>query len=148
MSTYEGKENPALRTNFKLTGSSTVEHGTADPATNPQSTTRRRRPDLSTFFATLSEISPDPDHPDHRPHAVPVPGDVSAAFYSLAEAFEVMRREAATGGAEGEDLLTQMIQNLLSQADMPPREVEGVSEEFCDCESFPALRMDFALDII
>ncbi|KAJ5671808.1 hypothetical protein N7507_000935 [Penicillium longicatenatum] len=109
-----------------------VEHGTADPATNPQSTTRRRRPDLSTFFSTLSEISPDPDHPDHRPHAVPVPGDVSAAFYSLAEAFEVMRRDAATEGTDGEDLLTQMIQNLLSQADMPPREVEGVSEEFCD----------------
>ncbi|KAJ5287451.1 hypothetical protein N7478_003137 [Penicillium angulare] len=118
-----------------------VEHGTADPATNPQSQ-HRRRPDLSTFFATLSEISPDPNHPDHRPHAVPVPGDVSAAFYSLAEAFEVMRRENASGGTEaetegasgleGNELITQMIQSLLSGADMPPREVEGVSEEFCD----------------
>jgi hypothetical protein len=47
-----------------------------------------------------------------------------------------MRRDAATEGTEGEDLLTQMIQNLLSQADMPPREVEGVSEEFCDCKFF------------
>ncbi|KAJ5093909.1 hypothetical protein N7456_009770 [Penicillium angulare] len=118
-----------------------VEHGTADPASNPQAQ-RRRRPDLSTFFATLSEISPDPSHPDHRPHAVPVPGDVSAAFYSLAEAFEVMRRENASGGTEaetdgasgveGNELITQMIQSLLSGADMPPREVEGVSEEFCD----------------
>lgn len=98
---------------------------------------RRRRPDLSTFFSTLSEITPGPDH---RPHAVPVPGDVSAAFYSLAEAFEVMRREAADtqngdgdqGGEGAEDLLTRMIQTLLSEADTPPREVEGVSEEFCD----------------
>ncbi|KAJ5662017.1 uncharacterized protein N7477_009633 [Penicillium maclennaniae] len=113
-----------------------IEHNTTDPsaATQPP---RRRRPDLSTFFATLSEITPAPDH---RPHAVPVPGDVSAAFYSLAEAFEVMRRDAADmperegeqGGQNTEDLLTRMIQTLLSDADMPPREVEGVSEEFCD----------------
>ncbi|KAJ5923266.1 hypothetical protein N7454_008511 [Penicillium verhagenii] len=115
-----------------------VEHGTADPASNPQSTTRPRRPDLSTFFATLSEISPDPDHPDHRPHAVPVPGDISAAFFSLAEALHQMRRDGERDGQDGEDLLTQMIQNLLSGADMPPREVEGVSEEFCDCEYFLA----------
>lgn len=60
---------------------------------------------------------------------------MSAAFYSLAEAFEVMRREGDGGqsGQNGEnDLLTQMIQILLREADMPPREVEGVSEEFCD----------------
>ncbi|CAL5868757.1 uncharacterized protein PFLUO_LOCUS2984 [Penicillium psychrofluorescens] len=129
-----------------------IEHNTTDPSTTTQPP-RRRRPDLSTFFATLSEITPGPDH---RPHAVPVPGDVSAAFYSLAEALEVMRRDADVGGgappagttsaAEGQetsaggddgagidrDLLTQMIQTLLQEADTPPREVEGVSEEFCD----------------
>lgn len=35
-------------------------------------------------------------------------------------------------------LLTDMIRILLSEADEPPREVEGVSEEFCDgmCASF------------
>lgn len=90
---------------------------------------------MSTFFATLSEITPAPDH---RPHAVPVPSDVSAAFYSLAEAFEVMRQQASAAAAQagdgtnGEELLSQMIESLLSQADTPPREVEGVSEEFCD----------------
>ncbi|KAJ5669634.1 hypothetical protein N7462_010704 [Penicillium macrosclerotiorum] len=118
-----------------------IEHNTTDPAAETRSQ-RRRRPDLSTFFATLSEITPGPDH---RPHAVPVPGDVSAAFYSLAEAFEVMRRDAraavAPEGEEGhngddnttsDELLTRMIQTLLSDADTPPREVEGVSEEFCD----------------
>lgn len=41
--------------------------------------------------------------------------------------------EAQGAGGEGEgDVLTQMIQTLLRDADMPPREVEGVSEEFCD----------------
>ncbi|BCS20727.1 uncharacterized protein APUU_21159S [Aspergillus puulaauensis] len=132
-----------------------VEHNlSTDPsAPSAQSTTRRRRPDLSTFFATLSEISPDEAR--HRPHAVPVPGDISAAFYSLAEALNIMRRE---GGADesagpidpdmrsiptlnpdgtpirvhGDDLLAQMIQTLLRDAETPPTEVEGASEEFCD----------------
>ena len=84
-----------------------------------------------------------------RPHAIPVPGDMSAAFRSLAEAFEVIRREGEGGMAGmwlgGEDaapgdedgvgdagLLGQMIRILLREADAPPREVEGVSEEFCD----------------
>ncbi|KAJ5755756.1 Zinc finger RING-type [Penicillium manginii] len=118
-----------------------IEHNTTDPST-ASSAPRRRRPDLSTFFSTLSEITPAPDH---RPHAVPVPGDVSAAFYSLAEALEMMRRESGTAeplpqtgdntAASAEttdDLLTTMIQNLLNGAEAPPREVEGVSEEFCD----------------
>ncbi|KAJ5776348.1 uncharacterized protein N7511_001359 [Penicillium nucicola] len=117
-----------------------IEHNTSDPSTAQQP--RRRRPDLSTFFSALSEITPTPDH---RPHAVPVPGDISAAFYSLAEALEMMRRDAGaepstqmpeaadnTDTDASHDLLTTMIQSLLSQADTPPREVEGVNEEFCD----------------
>ncbi|KGO58830.1 Zinc finger, RING-type [Penicillium expansum] len=117
-----------------------IEHNTTDPSTATNA--RRCRPDLSTFFSTLSQITPAPDH---RPHAVPVPGDVSAAFFSLAEALDMMRREAdsaphpdaqeGTDNADsdtGRDLLTTMIQSLLAQADTPPREVEGVDEEFCD----------------
>lgn len=132
MSTYQPRQYPTAT--HELTQYLQGEHNTTDPAVDNNSP-RRRRPDLSTFFATLSEITPAPDH---RPHAVPVPGDVSAAFYSLAEAFEVMRRQAADlatergDGADGEDLLNQMIQSLLSEADTPPREVEGVSDEFCD----------------
>lgn len=70
---------------------------------------------------------------------MPVPGDISAAFYSLAEALEVIRRDGGEGErprpAEGEgegDLVAHMIQALLQEADTPPREVEGVTEEFCD----------------
>lgn len=57
----------------------------------------------------------------------------------------MMRREADTAprpdaqeGTDtadsdtGHDLLTTMIHSLLAQADTPPREVEGVDEEFCD----------------
>ncbi|KMP01233.1 hypothetical protein CIHG_01522 [Coccidioides immitis H538.4] len=131
-----------------------VEHSTT-PDTNTRSTSesrpnpRHRRPDLSTFFATLNEISHDPSEPRTRPYAVPVPGDVSAAFRSLAEALDVIRRETESGGdaplpvydgrepeglAEGADggLIGQMIRTLLQDAEAPPREVEGVSEVFVD----------------
>lgn len=77
---------------------------------------------------------------------MPVPGDVSAAFRSLAEAFDFMRREHDIGGGGGSGgggdaaggeqhdsvLIDQMIEALLQGADMPPKEVEGVNEEFCD----------------
>ncbi|KAF7586431.1 hypothetical protein BBP40_008920, partial [Aspergillus hancockii] len=139
MSTYEGnhKHTPYHQKTVpnSLKTNPTVEHNTTDPSTT-NTTTPRRRPDLSTFFATLSEISPDEART--RQHAVPVPRDVSAAFYSLAEAFEWMRREGshptptAEGGETDDSLLTQMIQSLLQEAEMPPKEVEGVSEEFCD----------------
>ncbi|KAF4259495.1 hypothetical protein CNMCM8714_001655 [Aspergillus fumigatus] len=41
-------------------------------------------------------------------------------------------REGGNGDGDGDDLLSQMIQTLLREADTPPKEVEGVSEEFCD----------------
>lgn len=68
---------------------------------------------------------------------MPVPGEMSAAFFSLAEALEVMRQEggdaAVEQGSEGHDsIINRMIETLLNDARAPPREVEGVSEEFCD----------------
>lgn len=74
---------------------------------------------------------------------------MSAAFFSLAEALDLMRREAdsapppeapeGTDNADSDssrDLLTTMIHSLLAQADTPPREVEGVDEEFCDSKKY------------
>ena len=64
----------------------------------------------------------------------------------LAEAYDMMRRDAEGGapggfpvydgrdpglGDDGE-LITQMIRALLEGVEAPPREIEGVSEEFCD----------------
>lgn len=37
-----------------------------------------------------------------------------------------------TGSEYGRDLIDGMIEGLLAQASRPPREVEGVSEEYCD----------------
>ncbi|EGC49298.1 conserved hypothetical protein [Histoplasma capsulatum var. duboisii H88] len=111
-----------------------------------------RRPDLSSFFATLQEITPNPSEIRTRPYAVPVPGDISAAYRSLAEALNIMRHQTGDNGfpvhdgrdeglgdvAENEDatggvgLLSSMIGLLLREAEMPPREVEGVGESFCD----------------
>lgn len=64
----------------------------------------------------------------------------------------MMRREADTAprpdaqeGTDsadsdtGHDLLTTMIHSLLAQADTPPREVEGVDEEFCDSKKHSQL---------
>ncbi|KAL2821997.1 hypothetical protein BJX63DRAFT_178117 [Aspergillus granulosus] len=139
-----------------------VEHSTTDPS-NPSQTRSSRRPDLSTFFSTLSEISPD-EHRSRR-GAVPPPGDVSAVYYSLAEALSALRlnggfpitannitelqaemaaaRAAALNNPvmseatglpteeHGRDLLREMVETLLQNAESPPEEVEGVSEEFC-----------------
>ncbi|OAX85211.1 hypothetical protein ACJ72_00404 [Emergomyces africanus] len=131
-----------------------VEHSTT-PADNNNNTTSSarpapRRPDLSSFFATLQEITPNPSETRTRPYAVPVPGDISAAYRSLAEALNVMRHETGEYGfpvhdgrdegletaAEGGDatggagLLSSMIGLLLREAEEPPREVEGVGEGF------------------
>ena len=40
-------------------------------------------------------------------------------------------------GLENGGLITQMIRSLLEAVEAPPREIEGVSEEFCDgtCQS-------------
>lgn len=51
------------------------------------------------------------------------------------DAADMPARDGDQGGESTEDLLTRMIQTLLSDADMPPREVEGVSEEFCDSKT-------------
>ena len=91
------------------------------------SPSRPRRPDLSTFFTTLSEIRTDSSRT--REHAIPVPGDVSAAHRSLAEAFHVMRR-SGEGEARTEEILQEMIETLLGGAERPPREVEGVEEDY------------------
>ena len=57
-------------------------------------------------------------------YAVPVPGDVSAAFRHLAEAFQTMQQDSSS------DLLQSMISSLLATAERPPTEVKGVEEEY------------------
>ncbi|KAK2745110.1 hypothetical protein FQN57_004017 [Myotisia sp. PD_48] len=141
-----------------------VEHSTTETDNrnisregNAASRPSPRRPDLSTFFATLNELAPSQGEERTRPYAVPVPGDISAAFRTLAEAFDVMRRSSDTdaplptydgtettiGDSEQNTLVENMIRTLLQEADTPPREVEGVTEEFCDTlERIPASKLN------
>lgn len=64
-------------------------------------------------------------------HSVPIPSDVSAAFRTLGEAFQRMRMYRS-----GEGPLDGMIESLFEEADMPPKEVKGVSQGFLDGESY------------
>ncbi|ETN39587.1 uncharacterized protein HMPREF1541_05813 [Cyphellophora europaea CBS 101466] len=86
-----------------------------------------RRPDLSSFFSLMSEITPDSPEERTREGAVPVPGDVSAAFRSLADAFRVMQRDNDNADT---DLMDEMIETLMASAERPPTEVKGVDEEY------------------
>jgi hypothetical protein len=116
--------------------------------TKPQPTTRPRRPDLSTFFSNLNLV--DTSH-TNNPHATPTPADVSAVFRTLAEAFERMRQDGSAGGSGGgsgggrvggggyEELMESLVEYLMDEAAEPPKEVEGVGEEFLASTYFPPL---------
>ncbi|KAI9818878.1 MAG: hypothetical protein M1827_007699 [Pycnora praestabilis] len=136
----------------------TVEHSIPPPATTTPSSTSTssntnthqhppyppRRPDLSTFFSTLElvDTSSNEQRTHNNAHAIPTPGDVSAAFRTLADAFEVMRNDGNRAGGVGEgqrgegeggnELLEQLVATLMEGAERPPREVRGVSQEFLD----------------
>jgi hypothetical protein len=108
-----------------------VEHNIS-PQQQPSQ--RARRPDLSTFFSTLELVDTSGEHQTHvNPHALPQPGDVAAAFRTLANAFEVMRVESSSASGSGENqLLATLIENLMSSADNPPKEVHIVPDSFLD----------------
>ncbi len=118
MANYEGFSPSAPLSALPLT--SLVEHNITPPQPD-QPTHTHRRPDLSTFFSTLELI--DTTNTSNS-HAVPTPGDLSAAFRTLADAYNMMRQE---GGSE---LLEALMERLYETAETPPREVKGVSDEF------------------
>ncbi|KFY40332.1 hypothetical protein V495_05480 [Pseudogymnoascus sp. VKM F-4514 (FW-929)] len=103
-----------------------VEHN-IQPSTSTSSSTRR--PDMSSFFAKLSQIGADPSTPHNNPHAQPTPVDMRATFSLLADSYYQIRSTASGPPAE---LLTSLISELEEGADRPPMEVEGVSQAFLD----------------
>lgn len=130
MATYEGK--PYRNTPLPLGAPKIitnplsilkVEHNIPPPPPIGQTPLHRapRRPDLSTFFSTLELV--DTTNTTNT-HAVPTPGDLSAAFRSLADAYGVMRQDG------GSDLLEDLMGILGMEAERPPREVKGVSDDF------------------
>lgn len=75
----------------------------------------------------MSEITPTRPETRVREGAVPVPGDVSAAYRTLADAFRVMQRDNDNIDS---DLMQELIQALMESAERPPTEVKGVDEAY------------------
>ncbi|KAI9888262.1 MAG: hypothetical protein M1814_000787 [Vezdaea aestivalis] len=104
-----------------------VEHDVAnEPQVAPGS--RPRRPDLSTFFNSLSQVetSGTPDRAHNNANALPTPPDLEAVFRNLRDAFLVMQRD----GGGNNLLLETMVNALDSDMDRLPKEVRGVSDEW------------------
>ncbi|CAK3955439.1 RING finger [Lecanosticta acicola] len=97
----------------------------------------RRRPDLSTFFSTLDLVDTSGNRQPQNANSLPLPQDISAAFRTLANAFEMMRggeaaASATNGGDANEELLQRLVESLMNSAEHPPTEVHGVSDEFIE----------------
>ena len=99
----------------------------------------RRRPDLSTFFATVDQTQAAPNR------TRPMPSMAAAAFRQLANAYQIQLGE--TEGVVGNDglrtdpnneLLNDMVELLMSMANDPPNEVEGMPESFFDGALIPS----------
>lgn len=118
-----------------------VEHN-IKPATTPR---RRRQIDMSTFTAHLSTISPEtttsstsPSTSSHwnspfthnNPHAVPNPTDTSALFRLLQDQMGTLASTAPTESNRA--FLTSLVEALELDVAHPPREIEGVTQEFVD----------------
>ncbi|KAK5007922.1 hypothetical protein LTR39_005296 [Cryomyces antarcticus] len=101
-----------------------------------QPSDRPRRPDLSTFFSTLDTVDTSGERQPSNVHSLPQPGDVSAAYRTLAHVFEMMRvngravNESGEGAEGRADVLEFLIDHLMQGAEAPPREVEGVPDSF------------------
>ena len=52
------------------------------------------------------------------------------------DSFPTLNPDGTPIRVHGDDLLAQMIQTLLREAETPPTEVEGASDAFCDGLSF------------
>lgn len=103
------------------------------PAEQNEVPQRSRRPDLSTFFSTLELVDTSGEHTQRiNTHALPQPGDVAAAFRTLANAFLVMRGEPIPAEGRADDVLATLVESLMRSAEDPPREVQGVPDTFLD----------------
>ena len=101
-----------------------MEHNISN-ARDAQPQNAPRLPDLSTFFSVLDQID---TRNVSNSNAVPTPVSISAPFRMLADALGILERELDNGS----NLLESMRRQLMGDAEMPPREVQGVGQEFLD----------------
>ncbi|KAK3995808.1 hypothetical protein QBC44DRAFT_319464 [Cladorrhinum sp. PSN332] len=111
---------------LKMSNPYEVEHN-IKPSSAPS--TRHRRVDMSTFTAHLSNTLPtEPNH--QNPHAIANPTDISALFRLLQDQFGTLAADAPT--QDNRSFLESLINDLEEDILHPPREMEGVSQEFLD----------------
>ncbi|KAL9094927.1 MAG: hypothetical protein Q9165_002877 [Trypethelium subeluteriae] len=134
------KVQPVRLSTLYCTNPSPVEHNV--PADQSSSQPPPRRPDLSTFFSALEHVDTSGSRAPQNQHALPHPVDISAAFRTLANSFAMMQPGPAASTdttqpqthvhhQDGQnDLLSRLVEELLASAEDPPREVEGVSDDF------------------
>lgn len=82
----------------------------------------------STSSATAGGESEQQRH--NNPHAVPTPVDLVGLFRLVQDQFSTLARDAPDD--TNRDLLRTLFESLESDILNPPREVEGVSQEFLD----------------
>lgn len=146
MASYEGNTHsptprpprpvrPTLRAHSNFTP---VEHNIQPEM---QSSGSSRRPDMSTFFAKLSQIntSSSDGEQHNNPHAQPTPVDMRATFGLLADSYYQIQASISSAdhdpAAEHQhhsELLSSLISELEASAENPPNQVSGVSQEFLD----------------
>ena len=124
MATYEGSIRLKVFHTMMLTFSK-VEHNIPTGQSAPAQPQAPRLPDLSTFFSALDQID---TRNVSNSNAVPTPVSIAAPFRMLADALGILERELDNGS----NLLEQMRQQLLGDAERPPREVQGVGQDFLD----------------
>jgi hypothetical protein len=111
---------PGLSTADMVANLLEAEHNV--PTQASQSSARRRRPDMSTFFSAYEQVDTSGTN---NPNAVPVPAMMSAVYR---EALEGM--EQIVGSNENQELPEQMLEFLRQSMEAPPKEVKGVSDQF------------------
>lgn len=116
---------------------------------------------MSSFNSQLHQLSEDPSATSiggdasasaqqqrHNPHAIPTPVDIVGLVRLVQDQFSTLAQDAPD--ATNRDLLRTLFEALEADVLNPPREVEGVSQEFLDTlERVPkkSLRPDDACPI-
>jgi len=111
-----------------------TEHARDAPST---SSSQPRRPDLSSFFTAL-DLTSAPTNSNNAHTTEPLPSNVSAAYRMLANALQVMSGETEgvaidhgfSPTEQSGGLLQGMIESLMSGAERPPRDVDGMSDQW------------------
>ena len=101
-----------------------VEHNVPAPTKSAHSQRRRPRPDLDTFYSSLSLVDTSAVQ---NANATPIPADVAASYRLLSEGMQAMMRDNPD-----QALTERLTEFLMQRAEMPPERIDGVPDEFID----------------